>query len=257
MPANTDHPSFRQPLRIEAELWRYMDLSKFCALIQQQALYFSRLDQLGDPFEGTITQLDGSLAERIIRTRNEGGQDWLPNVGDEQVYEVLSELRGLRRRTRKSLFASCWHMNPGESAAMWRLYSQSSDAVCIQTSYKTLADLLPGSAFVGCVKYIDYDFGTVLDGGLLGPAMCKRMSFSHENEVRAIVQDDLYLDSGDENLLPPVGKQIPCDVHELIEKIYVSPGSPDWFRSVVVNLCQAYKVHAPIELSRIGEDPIY
>jgi hypothetical protein len=33
-------------------LWRYMDFAKFTSMLLQRGLYFSRLDRLGDPFEG-------------------------------------------------------------------------------------------------------------------------------------------------------------------------------------------------------------
>lgn len=36
----------------DAKLWRYMDFTKFVAMLNNKALYFCRLDHLGDPFEG-------------------------------------------------------------------------------------------------------------------------------------------------------------------------------------------------------------
>jgi hypothetical protein len=46
--ANVTHPSFRQPRDPRICLWRYMDLSKFVALLQERALVFARADKLGD-----------------------------------------------------------------------------------------------------------------------------------------------------------------------------------------------------------------
>ncbi len=33
----------------DAKLWRYMDFTKFVATLSNKALYFCRLDHLGDP----------------------------------------------------------------------------------------------------------------------------------------------------------------------------------------------------------------
>ena len=38
----------------DAILWRYLDFTKFAALLNSKALYFCRLDCLGDPFEGAM-----------------------------------------------------------------------------------------------------------------------------------------------------------------------------------------------------------
>jgi len=41
----------------QTSLWRYMTFEKFCWLVEKSALYHTRLDQLGDPFEGAVTNL--------------------------------------------------------------------------------------------------------------------------------------------------------------------------------------------------------
>jgi hypothetical protein len=38
-------------------LWRYMDFAEFVNLIENQALWFPRMDQVEDPLEGTLTDL--------------------------------------------------------------------------------------------------------------------------------------------------------------------------------------------------------
>jgi hypothetical protein len=48
------HPSFRQPADTTVPVWRYTDLSKFVWMLQKNALYFSRADLLGDPYEGQV-----------------------------------------------------------------------------------------------------------------------------------------------------------------------------------------------------------
>ncbi|MDQ1391242.1 MAG: hypothetical protein QOF30_219, partial [Acidimicrobiaceae bacterium] len=48
------HPVFVTPSD-ETTLWRYMDLPKFVSLLEKGALFFSRADKLGDPYEGSLT----------------------------------------------------------------------------------------------------------------------------------------------------------------------------------------------------------
>ena len=43
-----------QPENPDIKVWRYMDFTKLVSLYSRQALYFSRLDHLGDTFEGSL-----------------------------------------------------------------------------------------------------------------------------------------------------------------------------------------------------------
>jgi hypothetical protein len=47
-------------------LWRYMDLGRFLALIDQKALYFARLHEFEDPWEGACSPSD-PLVTRLDR----------------------------------------------------------------------------------------------------------------------------------------------------------------------------------------------
>jgi hypothetical protein len=61
-----DHPSFEKPDNADAKVWRYLNFTKFLSLIDKEALYFSRLDCLGDPFEGSVTLVDKDNKHRAI-----------------------------------------------------------------------------------------------------------------------------------------------------------------------------------------------
>lgn len=43
-----------KPVDDATVLWRYVSLSKLVALFSQRALYLSRSDGFGDPFEGAL-----------------------------------------------------------------------------------------------------------------------------------------------------------------------------------------------------------
>ena len=72
-------------------------------------------------------------------------------MNDDEVSKMFESLADGRRRAVKSHYISCWHMNEAESAGMWKLYSRSSDAVCIRTDYRTLAKALPDGCNMGLI----------------------------------------------------------------------------------------------------------
>ena len=173
MSANLEHPNFTQPKNLEIPLWRYMDLSKFAALLQKRTLHFARADNLGDPLEGSVPKPSSTSANP-----------------DDLPLHLAESLRIARERAPRYHFISCWHMNEGESAAMWKLYSRSSDAVCIKTDYRSLASILASNCFMGKVEYIDFSSMRVTPGNFFAPFLLKRRSFSHECEARAIIAPD-------------------------------------------------------------------
>jgi hypothetical protein len=63
------HPSFKTPTNQDIRIWRYMDLSKFLAILQKQSLFFPRATLLGDPFEGSSTKLMVDHRDWIMKNR--------------------------------------------------------------------------------------------------------------------------------------------------------------------------------------------
>lgn len=48
------HSAFPEPDRTDRPVWHYMTLVKFISLLDEQALFFCRLDRLGDEYEGSL-----------------------------------------------------------------------------------------------------------------------------------------------------------------------------------------------------------
>ena len=44
------HPAFHLPDDLDTPLWRYMDFTKFVAMLKDESLFYCRADLLGDPF---------------------------------------------------------------------------------------------------------------------------------------------------------------------------------------------------------------
>ena len=249
----TKHPSFRFPKRQSVKLWRYMDLSKFIHLLQSQSLYFARADQLGDPFEGSSPRAQAALSNQSPT------DDSTLSEEDLRFRRVFSTFRA---ENVKNAFVSCWHESDHESSAMWRLYSQSTDAVAIQTTFEKLCAALPEYVFMGEVQYIDYEKAVIDDWNALSFLTRKRISFEHGREVRALIwsidgrirdkkADDGRLEIGE------LGAEIKINLDAFVEKIFVSPSAPSWFAAVVTNVVKKYGLDAPVEYSTLAASPLW
>ena len=78
-------------------------------------------------------------------------------------------------------------MNEGGSAAMWQLYSKTNEAVALKSTFFRLANELDEKTYIGLVDYIDFENAGLPEGNTLYPYVHKRLSFSHEKEVRAVI----------------------------------------------------------------------
>lgn len=204
-------------------------------------MYFCRIDRLKDPFEGTLPAISARAAEAANAAwyRPEGNFNMpLP----ERIMEM----------TRNTVFVNCWHMNEAESAAMWQIYGTDSPSIAVQTSYRRLRDCFatyPKRINIGVVQYIDFRSAFVNPYCVLDIALVKRRSFDHERELRVFVGSD-----GDpkqiELGLPTVeGVEVPVDLDQLIEVVYVSPTAPRWFGPLVEAMMRRYGCEKPIVCS--------
>ena len=244
MSAKTDHYCFKQPKDIKSKVWRYMDFTKFLSLISDSKLFLARADKLGDPFEG-------SYAIFNIKNRTKIYKDLKP--------EHLTSISEMHKTIIPWTYINCWHMNNNESAAMWKLYSKSDEAIAIQTTYSKLVNSLPDDLFIGLVSYIDYETEWLPEGNLFYPFMHKRKSFSHENEVRIIKdgfnEDSKKVRSGDSNLID--GIYVSIDIGNIIENIFVAPTSPKWYFDLVEKMAVIFKVNANVQFSKLDSTPVY
>lgn len=251
MAADRNHPACPQPPRPEVRVWRYMDFAKYVSILDTSCLYFARSDRLGDPFEGSYPR--SNVADRSRRYQD---------VPEADRVDRLADISGLLKWMREWTYVSCWHMNEHESAAMWKLYAKSNEAVAIVSSYDRLAECLPNSVSIGAVKYIDYELERLPEEGkLLHSFMHKRRSFEHEHEARAFVQElpkvngigALQTELRNSELGLPVAIKPAC----LIESVYVAPTTPDWFCDLVKRVSKRYGQGFPVRRSSLDAEPMY
>src|SRR5580700_10204543 len=227
----THHESFRLPANKDIPVWRYMDLAKYLWMLDRRRLFFSRATLLGDPFEGSSTKM--MVAQREYVKAHRATDPRLAAYKDKP--DASFDWGFIPRKLLPTYFVSCWHMNEQESAAMWKLYSSSNEAVCIMSTYRRLRECLPPCVFMGEVVYIDYEtqgFNPFLATNFI---LHKRLSFAHERELRALFWEM----DGSPGAQPykaqiePNGLGIEVDLPRLIERIYVSPTAPSWYANVV------------------------
>jgi hypothetical protein len=253
------HPMFVQPENWwTVKVWRYMDFPKLVSLIDSRSLFFSRADQLGDPFEGSYPLVN-------VHSRNF-------STGRAQSFSKIME------RWPKYTAVNCWHSNDHESAAMWKLYLKSNEGIAVQSTYESLRESIidDEKVYLGVVKYIDYEIEFLDDDNLLSAFVHKRKSFEHEREIRALVVkfplrvgapdpgiggldfgsfDFSSLDFGRETI--GHGLRIKVDLERLVERIYVAPSAPDWFADLVRALIFKYGYKFDVVHSDLDKQPLF
>lgn len=243
------HPSLTLPPD-DSVLWRYMDLARYLALLQQSALHFVRADQMRDKWEGAYSRANAALWDKY---RERDNSPWIDH---------LSEHRGRLQR----MHMNCWHESRSESAAMWEIYQREGRGVAIRTTWASLTGSLTGERPVlgGRVKYIDYTSEYIPVGNVLEPFMHKRLSYRHEQEVRLLVMSGKSGPTRTEhgvtfsNYLGPEDPVIPVavDLSTMVEEVYVAPDAPGWVADVVAGVSERYGFKFRISHSDLASDPV-
>jgi hypothetical protein len=210
-------------------------------MLENSSLFFARIDRVGDPLEGSITKADDIFFEERYRT---------------------SVRKAAKSFTKGSLlprtFVNCWHASEHESAAMWKIHADR--AIAIRSSYERLesclkiAEITVGAeAYLGRIRYLDYQKDRGPES-FVSRVMCKRKSFDHERELRAVVT----LNETRKEDLPESGVSVLVDLKGLVEAVHVAPGSPDWFRNLVQQVLRnRYSLGVPILRSSMDDEAIY
>ncbi|MGE7635612.1 DUF2971 domain-containing protein [Bacillus paramycoides] len=251
-------------IKDDTKLWRYMDFTKLVSLISTKKMYFPRSDQFKDVFEGKIYGYEREDARKTLEgLGTKPGRSYRIRKS-ERIEDLLKSVYERSERDKKNIFVNCWHLNEFESAAMWDLYLKNEEGVAIQTTFDRVKKSLEAceeEIYVGKVEYIDPIKQKNLNTSFLEPFFTKRMSFSHEKEVRLVyapmiepitepmmgVHEEKH---SSENML---GKNIQMNLDELIEKVYVSPDAAPWFVDVVKVVLEKFNINAEVIHSDLYE----
>lgn len=245
-----EHPVFNPP-STDAVLWRYMDFTKFVSILEKESLFFVRADKLGDPFEGSISKANKALRPIAYK-------EWYK---DKTSKEALQTLVQFRKELPRFTLINCWHENPHESEAMWKMYAREKDGIAIKTNF----DLFKKSftcnetVSIGSVSYVDYNNYFIPERNTLIPFLHKRKSFEHEREVRAIVSA-VPVNDGKSDMsrdICDIGKYYRVDLSVLIQEVVVAPFAPDWFLELVKSGTARYNFNFPVVKSSQADDPMW
>lgn len=245
------HPQspFQPPDSPNVGIWRYLDLAKFVFLLEHEALYFSRADRLGDPYEGAVS--DPAITEREMRDREIFGdneREWASGLSGHDSLNLLMV---------RSTFLSCWNISPVENAGLWSVYA--GRGVAIRSTFERLRDSLSCDEIlqIGVVRYIDYRSDPMPNDGL-APLVHKRKHYEWEGELRAAIVGRWTEEQGDKwrwaKEDPRLGIEVGVDLEQLIEEIRVAPGE-QVLGDIVPALVHRYDLKVPVEQSALDDPP--
>lgn len=250
-------------------IWRYMDISKFLALVDKQALYFPSAAQLAalDPFEGLFTSANVRLEEATFESiRGATFEDGRSLTEDdlEFIQKTSRIVRPISKALRNRTFISSWHIQECESAAMWQLYMKSDEGIAIQSTTRRLygvLDKIESHSFcIGKIRYIDYEKEMIPMNNLFEVVLHKRKSFEHERELRVMISQ--IETEGNKIKLPKEGEaarglEIPINLEALIERVYISPSAQPWQQSTLKSIVNKLGFQFPVIQSILNSTPLY
>jgi hypothetical protein len=264
-------------------LWRYVDFGKFVSMLLTKSLFFAKVSKFNDPFEGAIgimdnkTSYDKSMIFALVVAQLTAPKNEKPplppskeitdkalkivedleqgtiSVEDKEIVtnaqKLSSDLEASRSEKRDMTYVNCWHENEFESDAMWTLYSKDiTNAVAIKTTYQKLYESLGRDPLIdiGRVSYINFNKEFSSNNST---QWYKRKSFSHENEVRAVLINETRRELD--------GVPIDIDLDILVDSIFISPYAGNWFVDIVKDTLKKYKLDKPVFHSDMAKKPLY
>jgi hypothetical protein len=143
---------------------------------------------------------------------------------------------------------------------------KNSEGIAIESSYEHLINSLSSyeefDVFIGMVRYLDYKCEALPIGNMLLPYLCKRKSFEHEKELRALI----WTPQHEKNWvgIPRVNKfhdknglYVPVNLNELISRIFVAPTAPLWILELLESIVGKYGLKKDVIQSDLASFPIY
>ena len=233
----------------DATLWRYMDFAKFVSLLEDRSLFFARADKLGDPFEGAWSDVNHKLLEQGKKAETSNDvSNWV---------EAWSLIARNARVQRRFTLVNCWHASDYESEAMWRLYSGVGYGVAVRTDFKSLVHSFTERVpdIIANVEYLSYE-DQPMPWSINAPFLHKRLSFAHEQEVRAIIRCYNYRETDREDVCE-VGIPFSVDPVDLVQEVVVSPYAESWMLELVRSVPRRYGLNNPVRPSSMVRNPIW
>ncbi len=190
MKLNHYNPEF--PILDDAKAWRYMSLPKLINLIEDNEIYFARLDSFDDPLEGLCFSIRSTMEMKRLSQNSTATEPF------KTLFEGMHISKKEIKKWQVGSFASCWHITENrkdESLAMWDLYTDKY-SFAFTIKFETLKQLLSEclefcldieleEANYGMVEYLSlYHYGISASKKIIAPGFVKEPIYSHEKEMR-------------------------------------------------------------------------
>jgi hypothetical protein len=239
------HLRFQIPDNFDVKLWRYVPIRTLELLFKKSSLYCRRSDLFDDKHEGSYTITAAKHRKKFY----EGAyNNFLENT-----------IPKLNLNWKKCAFISCWHVNDKEDTNMWKAYSKENQSLAITTSISRIKNHILDTDMpfaLGFVNYIDYDIDTIPEHNAFNSFYFKRKEFEGEREFRVIAYKDVdKIMNG--QIEPPDGMEIPIDVENFIEDIYVSPFASERFFNRATSVIKKYQMENKLKKSKLISAPRY
>lgn len=246
------------PPESNAPIAKYLDLTKFLSLLQKNSLFFCRLSKLEDHFEGKTTK--ANLLEIENRFRNQHlYSKKLQKLTEAEVQEELDKFVKSTESFKNVACVSCWNLFETESAALWKIYSDFHKGILITSTVEKLKAAFantPEQLTLSKIKYIDYKKDRLPDNNRDWPLYHKHLAYSYEEEVRIAhlvkYKSGFSYDWTSEEV--STGKYIRLEIDNLIDKIIVSPYSPEWYLEMLQDVISKYGLNKKAERSQLSSE---
>ena len=237
---------------------KYTDITKFISLLFKQSLFFCRVDKLEDKFEGTSYKTNFEARIREMKQMVNSGRMTV-KLSDDDILKSVKEDEEFEEKQRALHCINCWNKSENESAALWKIYSDFSQGIMIQSSILNIVSAFNETTEdiqISEVNYRVYNKSVLPYGNSNYPFLYKQKAYNYENEVRLI-----YSVSSASNLNwqydwskeeVEEGLYIKVDLNKLINKIVISPYSPKWFYDLIADLINKYGLDKQIEKSEFS-----
>ncbi len=192
------------------KLTRYMNIEKYKDLLSTRTLFFSRYNNLGDPYEGSLGHIpENTLIERQTkRWKRITCIKLQPGTLAREFLEIFEPLL-YHNFLRAFTFVSCWHQSESESMPMWKMYAKKgimvkSDLPSLKSSlgisteeyqhshvFQEKHGIDPSNGYeifveTGAVKYVSR--GNYIEPVGSDRYFHKQLEYADERELRVILQ---------------------------------------------------------------------
>jgi len=144
---------------------------------------------------------------------------------------------------------------------MWDRYGGSEESVALVSTLGRLREAVPERVDVGHVDYIDFTTEQFFTSNPGHRAFLKVRELEDEREVRGVIVDwpqtgpdgrwTISIDEGQKN-----GYYVPVDLARLLQRVVVSPNSPEIVAEVASAL-RRHALHAEVCSATLSRIPMY